>query len=140
MDPVTASIIAALSAGASGAIPEVAKKAIADGYDGLKALLKKKFGTDGDVVEAVDRLESKPNSAGRQQVVSEKMSAAGVPADLEILAAATALLEQIKCLPSGTHHVQIAQGSNIAQASEGGSATVNVTSWKDTKDEGKKDG
>jgi hypothetical protein len=50
MDHVTTAIIAALSAGASSAIPEMAKKTIAEGYDSLKALLKKKYGTDSDVM------------------------------------------------------------------------------------------
>ncbi|MEM5295434.1 hypothetical protein VSR82_13930 [Burkholderia sp. JPY481] len=140
MDPVTTAIIAALSAGASNAIPEVAKKAIADGYDGLKALLKKKFGTDSDVVVAVEKLESKPDSAGRQQVMVEELSEAGVPADADLIGVATALLQQIKSQPGGVHHIQVAQGSNIAQASEGGTATVNVTGWQGSKEESKKDG
>ncbi|MGF6635238.1 hypothetical protein [Paraburkholderia sp. MM6662-R1] len=140
MDPVTTAIIAALSAGASNAIPEVAKKAIADGYDGLKALLKKKFGTDSDVLVAVEKLESKPDSAGRQQVMVEELSEAGVPADADLIGVATALLQQIKSQPGGVHHIQVAQGSNIAQASEGGTATVNVTGWRGGNEESKKDG
>ena len=39
MDPVSVAIISALSAGATGAATDVAKKAIVDGYEGLKALL-----------------------------------------------------------------------------------------------------
>jgi hypothetical protein len=139
MDPVTAAIIAALSAGASSATTEVAKKAIADSFEGLKALLRKKFGAGSDAVAAVDKLEGKPDSDGRQQVVAEELSAAGAPADAELVDAATALLEQIKGLPDGIHHVQIAQGSNIAQADRGSTATVSVTGWQGAKNEGSKD-
>jgi hypothetical protein len=79
MDPVTTAIIAGLSADASNGIPEVAKKAIADGNDGLKALLKRKFGTDSDVVGAVEMLESKPDSAGRQRVLAKELFEAARP-------------------------------------------------------------
>jgi hypothetical protein len=96
-----------------------------------------RFGVDSDVVVAVDKLESKPDSAGRQQVVAEELSSAGAPTDGELNDLATALLEQIKGQPGGTHHVQMAQGSNIAQASEGSTATVTVTGRQNEKDEGK---
>lgn len=139
MDPITTAIIAALSAGATSAIPDVATKAIGDSYDSLKALLKKKFGSDSDVVGAVEKLESKPDSEGRQKVVAEELSAVGADADADLIGVATALLKQIKTQPSGIHHVQVARGSNIAQASEGGTATVNVTGWEGVKGEGKKD-
>jgi hypothetical protein len=139
MDPVTTAIIAALSAGASSAATDVAKKTIVDGYDGLKGLLKKKFGTESDVVAAVDNLESKPASDGRQKVLAEELSAAGAPADVELVREATALLEQIRTLPGGAHHVQIAHGSNIAQADRGGTATVNVTGWQGAKTKGSED-
>jgi len=138
MDPVTTAIIAALSAGASSASTDVAKKVISDGYEGLKGLLKKKFGGDSDVVAAVDKLEGKPDSAGRQQVVAEELSATGAAADVEVIGAATALLDRIKSQPGGTHHIQIALGRNIAQADRGGTATVSVTGWQGEKDEGKK--
>ncbi|VWD07461.1 hypothetical protein BLA50215_03004 [Burkholderia lata] len=140
MDHVSTAIIAALSAAASSAIPELTKKAIADGYDGLKVLLKKKFGSDSDVVESVEKLERKPDSEGHQRVVAEELSAAGADEDADIIDVATALLQQIKTQPGGIYHVQVAQGSYIAQASEGATATVNVTGWKGTKDGSKKDG
>ncbi|TCG04924.1 hypothetical protein BZM27_37505 [Paraburkholderia steynii] len=124
MDPVTTAIIAALSAAASGATTEVAQKAILDSYDGLKELLKKKFGTESDVVDAVDKLETKPDSDGRQKVLEEELSAAGAPADADIIRVATALLEQIRTLPGGTQPVQIAQGTGIAQAAGNSAATV----------------
>jgi hypothetical protein len=124
MEPVTNAIIAALSAGASSATTEVAKKAIADGYEGLKDLLKKKFGIGSDVVAAVDNLESKPDSDGRQKVLEDEVAAAGAPADAELVRVAIALLEQIRTLPGGTQHVQIAQGTGIAQATGTSAATV----------------
>jgi hypothetical protein len=42
-----------------------------------------------------------------------------------LLAAAQALLDQIKTLPGAKNNVQIAHGTGIAQASDGSIATVN---------------
>jgi len=140
MDPVTTAIIAALSAGASSATTDVAKKAISDGYDGLKALLKKKFGIGSDVVAALEKLESKPDSAGRQQVMVEELSGTDAATDAELLGAATTLLDQIESQPGGSHHVQMARGVGIAQADRASTATVKVTGWQGEKDEGNKDG
>jgi len=61
LDPITTAIVAALSAGANTAAGDVAKKAIVDGYNGLKALLKNKFGDDNSVIEAVDASRMSPN-------------------------------------------------------------------------------
>ncbi|WP_233858865.1 DUF3857 domain-containing transglutaminase family protein [Paraburkholderia sp. HD33-4] len=77
MDHVTTALIAALCAWASGAFPDVAKKAIAYGYDGLKALRTKKFESASDVVGAVDKQESTPASEGRHEVVVCRGSSQG---------------------------------------------------------------
>lgn len=124
MDPVTMAIISAVEAGANSAAGNVAKKALVDCYDGLKALLKKKFGAESDVAEAVDKLEDKPDAKGRRQTVEDEIVAVKAGADPELLAAARALLDQIKAMPGEKHAVQIAHGTGIAQASDGSSASV----------------
>lgn len=121
MDPVTTAIIAAVSAGASS---EVTKKTISDGYESLKGLLKKKFGVESKVAVAVDELEGQPDAKGRRLTVEEEMTAAKVGDDAELLAAAQALLDQIKAAPRVKHNIQIAQGAGIAQASDASSASV----------------
>jgi hypothetical protein len=123
MDPVTTALIAAVYARATS---EVAKEAIVNSYEELKTLLKKKLGAESDVVVAIDRLESRPDSDGRRQLVAEEMSAARVSTDEELVRAATALLEQIGSQPRGTIAVQTAQGSNIAQ---GGTTIEPIGPW-----------
>ncbi|MFM0223095.1 hypothetical protein [Paraburkholderia dipogonis] len=135
MDPVTLAIIAAVEAGASSAAGDVAKKALVDGYDGLKALLKKKFGSDSDVADAVDKLEKKPDAAGRRQTVGDELQAVNAGSDPELLAAAQALLDQIKAIPGAKHNVQIARGTGIAQASDGSNASVTFDGPSPAKDE-----
>jgi hypothetical protein len=134
MDPVTAAIIAALSAGAASGATDVAKKAIVDGYDGLKALLKKKFGGYSEVTDALEKLESKPESPGRQQTVAEELKVANASADPELLSAAQALLRSIQALPQGEQHIQHAVGTGIAQADRGSTASVSFAPSPTKKD------
>jgi hypothetical protein len=51
----TNAIVAAISAGAVAGASDTAKVAIADAYQGLKSLVKKKFGHDSDAAEAIEK-------------------------------------------------------------------------------------
>ena len=124
MEPITAAIIAALTAGAASGLTEAAKKAISDGYSGLKALINKKFGGKSDVTDAIEKLQAKPESPGRQQTLTEELKTANASADSELVSAAQSLLELIKSLPQGEQHIQNAIGTGIAQADRGSTATV----------------
>jgi hypothetical protein len=132
MDPITTAVIAAVAAGASS---EVTKKTIAESYDGLKALLKKKFGSDSDVAAAVEELEKKPDAKGRRQTVEDELEAVNAGADTELLAAAQALLDQIKTVPQVEQNVQIARGTGIAQAGHGSRSSVTFTSPPPSKND-----
>jgi len=126
MDPITTSIIAAVAGGAASGVTDTAKKAIVDGYEGLKALLKKKFGNKSDVIEAIDKLEAKPESQGRRTTLAEELNETNAAADPELSSAAAGLLELIKAMPQGEKHIQTAVGSGIAQADHGGTASVKI--------------
>ncbi len=126
MDPITAAIAAALSAGAISGLTETSKTAIADAYTRLKTMLTKKFGGESDVVHAVHEVEAKPDSAGRQVTLQEEVAAVKADQDQEVLHAAQALLQLLEASPEGGQHVQTATGSYIAQADRGSSASVNI--------------
>jgi hypothetical protein len=123
-DIVANAIVAALSAGAVAGTTGTAKSAIADGYQGLKSLIKKKFGDHSEASEAIDKLESKPDFGGKKQVLAEELKAVNSASDPELVSAAESLLALIKALPQGEKHIQFAQGTGIAQADRGGTATV----------------
>jgi hypothetical protein len=127
MDPVTTAIVAALAAGAG----KVAEKAIVDAYDGLKAILKRKFREQGDLAEAIKELEAKPESDGRKTTLREEVVNAKADQDPDVLKAALALLDQIKAHPGGEQHIQTAIGSYIAQADRSGTASVKVNQPKE---------
>jgi hypothetical protein len=126
MDPFSAAIIAALTAGVLSGFTDTSKKLITDAYAGLKSLLIKKFGDQSSLVQSVTNLEAKPESPNRQRVLQEEVQAAKADQDPDLLQAAHALLEQIKAQPGGEQHIQNAIGSYIAQADHGSTATVNV--------------
>lgn len=126
-DLVVNAIAEALAVGALAGATDAAKKAIADGYDGLKSLLKKKFGAESEPVAALSKLEAKPDSEGRKLTLSEELDSAGAASDGELIAAAQALLELIRALPQGEKNIQVAIGQGIAQASHGSTASVTIT-------------
>jgi hypothetical protein len=99
MDPITTSLVAAISAGVASAGQDVLINAIKDGYAGIKALIIKKYGKDSSINKAVESLEEKPDSAGRRAVLEEEVEAAGANQDDELVIASRELLEKIKELP-----------------------------------------
>ncbi len=92
----------------------------------LKTLLTKKFGGESEVVHAVNSVEAKPDSAGRQATLQEEVAAAKADQDQEMLHAAQVLLQLLQASAEGGQHVQTATGSYIAQADRGSSASVNI--------------
>ena len=119
-------IVAALSAGVATGAGKVVESAVVDAYQGLKAALRRKFGDDSGVVEAVDKLEQKPDSETRKALLQEEVEAAGVDRDPEVRKAAQDLLDRVEAQPSGEQHVQYARGSYIVQADRGSTAEVRV--------------
>lgn len=105
MDPITASILAAatagIAAGVAGGATEVAQKAIVDAYNALKAKLTDKFGRSGDLAQAVESLEKNPESEGRQAVVREEIEATKAFDDPELQGLAKELLEALQSSPQG---------------------------------------
>jgi len=107
MDPVTAAIIAAAIAGAAGGLTDTAKAVIADSYNGLKGLLRRKFGEQSEVVKAVAHVETDPDY---QSVLEGKVKKSGADQDAEVIALAKALLEKISATPSGSQIIQTIAG------------------------------
>jgi hypothetical protein len=124
MDPITAALIAALSAGAASGLTDTAKKAIADGYNGLKALINRKFGGSSEVTNAIEKFQDAPDSPTRQKTLAEKFKETKISEDPEVLSVAQSLLALIEKLPGGEQHIQHAVGTGIAQADRGSTATV----------------
>lgn len=96
MDPITTTILAALVAGVTAGATDVGKKAIVDAYEGLKAVIKRKFGEQNKLNEAIASLESTPESEGRKLTLQEEIAEKQADQDEEILAAVKKLEEKLE--------------------------------------------
>ncbi len=96
-----------------GALTKLTEQGVMDAYQGLKDLLKRKLGGDSDLVAAVEAVERKPDSPGRQRVLEEEVAASAVATDPQIRDAVQALIALLQALPQGRdsslHHIQVTQ-------------------------------
>ena len=107
MDVITTAIIAGLAA--------MSKDAIKDSYNALKSALEKKFGSERNVVNAVEGLEENPNSEVRKAVLQEEVENAKANDDAEIVRLAQDLLNKLKDKPGGQQIVNQAQTNTASQ-------------------------
>jgi len=123
VDAITLALTTGVNAGAN----EVAKKAIVESYEGLKSLFVKNHGENSQTVKAIRELEAKPKSKGRKDTLTEELEEAHAASDPELTAAVQSLLTLIQSLPHREKHIQSANGTGIAQADRGSTATVTMT-------------
>jgi hypothetical protein len=90
MDPLSA-IVTALALGAATALKEVSAQGIKDAYEGLKALIRRKYAQ-----VSLAQLEANPDSKARRDVVEEELTAAGAVHDEELLQHAKAILDAVQ--------------------------------------------
>jgi disulfide oxidoreductase YuzD len=107
MDPITTAI---LTTAGTGLVTSVIK----DSYEALKAALKKKFGSNSDLVDAVEKLEKKPDSEARKAIVQEELEIAKVNDDPELVGLAQALLDQLKEQPGGQEIISQTQTNTVS--------------------------
>ncbi|BAY87948.1 hypothetical protein NIES267_74720 (plasmid) [Calothrix parasitica NIES-267] len=116
MDPITTAIVAAV-------VSEVSKAVISNSYEVLKAALKKKCGSESDLVSAVNQLEKKPDSDARKAMLQEEVEAAKVNDDPEILQLAQDLLDKLKDEPGGQQIINQTQTNTASGNNVGGDFT-----------------
>jgi disulfide oxidoreductase YuzD len=92
MDPITTAIVAALPALAA----DMVKSSVKDAYEGLKAVIRRKWGEADPAVRAVDALESDPTSEGHTVILQERITAAKATEDVEIMQAAAKLIAKLR--------------------------------------------
>ena len=92
MDPITAAIVAVLPALAS----DVVKSGVKDAYDGLKAVIRRKWGDTAPITKAIAAIEDDPTSKAQAAVLEEKVGAIKATEDAEVAQALHRLVEQMK--------------------------------------------
>jgi hypothetical protein len=90
MDPITL-IVTALAAGAAAGLQSAAPKVITDAYEGIKALIKRKYGQVD-----LKTLESSPASSNGKSLVKEELEKTDAGQDAELLRQAQAVLQAIR--------------------------------------------
>jgi disulfide oxidoreductase YuzD len=123
MEPISL-IIAALGAGAIAAAKDTATTAVKDTYQGLKALIKKKF--EGDVLGQA-MVDAKPEEIKQAEgLLKDKITKAGADRDAAIIQAAQELLNQVKEQPGG-QQIITQNISNVKYAATSGSGNASIS-------------
>lgn len=121
MEGITTAIIAALA--------NLSHTAVQDSYNALKGAIKRKIGGQGDLSEAIEGLEKKPNSQGRQATLQEEIQAAKLQDDAEITAYAQALQQVLASLSKPQSAIQQSISHVKYAATSGtGDASINTIS------------
>ena len=97
MDPITAAILAVLPALAT----DVVKSGVKDAYEGLKAVIRRKWGETAPISKAIAAVEEDPTSKGQAAVLEEKVAAVNASGDAEVAQALRQLVEAMKRIMSG---------------------------------------
>ena len=92
MDPITTAILAVLPALAS----DVVKTGVKDAYDGLKAVIRRKWGDNAPISKAISAIEEDPKSKAQAAVLEEKVGSVKATGDAEVAQALHQLVEQMK--------------------------------------------
>jgi hypothetical protein len=92
MDPITTAILAVLPALAS----DMVESGVKDAYEGLKAVIRRKWGDAAPISKAIAAVEEDPDSKAQAAVLEEKVAAAKAAEDAEVAQALRQLVEQMK--------------------------------------------
>jgi hypothetical protein len=92
MDPITTTIVALLPALAS----DMVKSSVKDAYEGLKAVIRRKWGDAAPVAKAIAALEDDPKSKAQVAVLEEKVEAVQASEDAEVRQALQILVERMR--------------------------------------------
>jgi hypothetical protein len=92
MDPITAAILAVAPAVAADTV----KSAVKDAYEGLKAVIRRKWGNAAPISKAISAVEEDPKSKAQAAVLEEKIGAVKATEDTEVVQALHQLVAQMK--------------------------------------------
>ena len=89
MDPITTAIVTTLA-------NETIKAGVKGAYDGLKAVIHRKWGETAPVSQAITAIENDPASKAQAGVLAEKVEAVRAAEDIDVSKALERLVEALK--------------------------------------------
>jgi hypothetical protein len=122
MDPITTAILAVLPSLAS----DLVKSGVKDAYEGLKAVIRRKWGETAPISKAISALEEDPNSKAQAAVLDEKVAAVKATDDAEVAQALHQLIEQMKARGVGGEAVARIQFNMSGGVVQGVAGAENV--------------
>jgi hypothetical protein len=123
MDPITAAIVAALPALAA----DTMKSGVKDAYEGLKAVIRRKWGDAAPISKAIAAVEEDPDSKAQSAVLEEKVGAVKAAQDPEVVEALRKLVEQMKAHGIGGEALAKIQFNMSGGVVQGVAGAENVT-------------
>lgn len=124
MEPITL-LITALVTGLSAGLTDVAQKAVGEVFNAFNARLQQKIAGHPDAENALQAVESKPESQARQAVLKEELESLEAQKDAQLLGLAQAVLQtadpdgaqagKYKIAVSGSQGVTIGDHATVTQ-------------------------
>jgi hypothetical protein len=96
MEPITTIIVGAIAMGAAAGIKPTMEQAVKDAYARLKRLIQDRYGSNDDVVDAVDYVSKKPEASGRREALEKVLEEAGAGEDAELAGAAKQVVDAVE--------------------------------------------
>ena len=123
MDP----IITALIAGATASVKGIASQVITDMYKAIKNKISEKFGKQNEALSALEKLENKPESDARKNVLAEELSDLDISKDNELIELSQQLIKAIESETNGVQHIKNIQNvTGNDNVVVGSGSTVNI--------------
>lgn len=101
MDPITTAIVLALPRLAA----DIVRTAVKDAYEGLKAVILRKWGEASPLAGALAALEANPKSQGQAMVLAENLAATRATADDDVMQALALLVGELRKQGIGSESV-----------------------------------
>ena len=127
MEPVIATIAAAVALGAAAGLKDTASKAVTDAYAVLKKLMQDRYQQNKSITFAAEHVSEQPEDETRRQMLEVALKSADADKDAELVKAAEALLAEVRKQPGGEKMVQNVQnviGGSGHTFSQSGNVTV----------------
>jgi hypothetical protein len=107
---------------------DIVKSGVKDAYDGLKAVIRRKWGDAAPLAKAITAVEEDPASKAQAAVLAEKVEAVKATEDADVLEALKQLVEAMKEKGIGGEKVASIQFNMSGGVVQGvaGAATVQV--------------
>ena len=124
MDPTTL-IVTALAAGASAAAKDMASQAVKSAYQGLKALIQRKFAGKSDAESVLEKYEKKPEVY--KEPLKDQLTQVAAEKDEEIIRAAQKVMALVdpQQAAKGKYNAQVV--GNVYGLAQGDHQQVTMT-------------